>query len=78
MPRKITKVSTDVNALREKPVENFVGWHAVLRDIQNDINRLKKLVPVVERKIRKGEPWPTDAVMGRNAITPEHQLNEQH
>jgi len=57
MTISITKVKTKSQGknVRVKPV----GWNAVLGDIQADIAYLKKLIPIVERKIEKGEPWPS-------------------
>jgi len=37
-------------------VETPLEWEAVLVDIQANIDRLKKLVPIAERKIRRSEP----------------------
>jgi len=34
------------------------NWDSVLVDIQADIAYLKSLIPIVERKIERGEPWP--------------------
>jgi hypothetical protein len=51
----ITKVKKKA---REKSAGNVVGWNAVLSDIQQEIGRLESLVPIVERKIARGEPWP--------------------
>jgi hypothetical protein len=58
MTKSITKVKTKSQEenVRVKPV----GWNAVLEDIQADIAHLKRLIPIVERKIEKGEPWPSN------------------
>lgn len=55
MPKNITKVKTVVKPKNEK-IE--VGWKAALADLQADIRRLKHLIPIIERKIKRGEPWP--------------------
>jgi len=39
-------------------VEITSGWEAVLADICGDIDRLQRLVPIVQRKIERREPWP--------------------
>jgi len=55
MKKSITKVKTKSQA------ENGSmrpSWKTVLVDIQADIAYLKKLVPIVERKIERQEPWP--------------------
>jgi hypothetical protein len=59
MAKSITKVKTKSQAISDaaKPI----GWKGVLVDIQADIAYLKKLVPIVERKIARGEPWPGDS-----------------
>jgi hypothetical protein len=58
----MTKIVTKVNKkARKKSVENATGWSAVLFDLQREIGRLESLVPIVERKIERGEPWPGDS-----------------
>ena len=51
MSRNITKVKTHV---KEKMNAGKTGWLAVLAD-------LNKLVSIVERKIERREPWPTQS-----------------
>lgn len=46
----ITKVNDSV----KHPV---AGWEKVLFDLNQRIQTLQDLVPIVERKIRQGEPW---------------------
>jgi hypothetical protein len=53
MIKNITKVKTQV-----KRKIKAVGWSAVLDDLRAEIGRLETLVPVVEGKIKRGEPWP--------------------
>ena len=58
MTRSITKVKTKSSTKRQHSMENLDGWHGVLADIRLRIEGLRNLVPIVERKIRQGEPWP--------------------
>ena len=53
MIKSITKVKTGV-----KEKVRLFGWEAVLADLKRDELRLQSLVSIVERKIKKGEPWP--------------------
>jgi hypothetical protein len=66
MPRtnRITKVNTKCQVKSDDP--SGVGWRGVLTDIQADIAYLKKLVPIVERKIERGEPWPGHSTPTQN------------
>jgi hypothetical protein len=32
----------------------------VLADVKADIAQLEKLVPIIERKIERGDPWPSE------------------
>jgi len=57
MPKSLTKVMNRSQAFSQKK-SGGVGWDAVLTDIQADIAYLKQLIPIVERKIKRGEPWP--------------------
>lgn len=52
---------------REKSVENIMGW----KDIRAWIKQLENLVPIVERKIRRGEQWPVTQSGG-------HDSEQQH
>lgn len=61
MGRIITKVKNNARDSENKSVQNVVGWQSVLVDINADIERLRELVPIVERKIARGEPWPGEA-----------------
>jgi hypothetical protein len=36
-------------------------WAEVLADVKADIAHLEKLVPIIERKIERGEPWPGES-----------------
>jgi hypothetical protein len=54
----VTKVKKKARGPEEIFVENIPGWKAVLADLCVEIERLQKLVPIVERKIERGEPWP--------------------
>ena len=60
MPKSVTKVKARSQAFSQKK-SSGVGWGAVLMDIQADIAYLKQLIPIVERKIKRGEPWPVDS-----------------
>ncbi len=59
----ITKIK---KSAREKSVEKATGWESVLTDIQNQIERLKSFLPIVERKIERGEPWPGTQSQGQD------------
>lgn len=62
MSKSVTKVRTPVKPFsQKKEAGSRAGWRAVLADIQADIESLKKMVPIVERKISRGEPWPGDS-----------------
>jgi hypothetical protein len=52
MPKIITKVKSSVKGKDEG--KHAAGWKAVLADLQADIK-------IVERKIKRGEPWPGDS-----------------
>jgi len=54
----ITKVKKKAIVCENKFVQNGIGWGAVLADINSEIGRLQELVPIVQRKIERGEPWP--------------------
>jgi hypothetical protein len=58
MTKIVTKVKNNARGQEEISVENTSGWKAVLVDLRGEIERLQKLVPIVERKIERGEPWP--------------------
>jgi hypothetical protein len=56
----VTKVTIPVKPFRkEKSNGTPSRWAEVLADVKADIAHLEKLVPIIERKIEKGEPWPT-------------------
>jgi len=57
MASKLTKVKTPVKAIGQESV----GWPTVLAGLKNELVRLKRLIPIVERKIARGEPWPRDS-----------------
>jgi hypothetical protein len=62
MPTKLTQVKPKVKPFfRGNEAKEPTGWKAVLADILADIERLKRLVPIVERKIRKRESWPGES-----------------
>jgi len=62
MAKSVTNVMSKVKSfLDENEAKALRGWQGVLADIQADIENLKRLVPIVEKKIRKGEPWPGDS-----------------
>jgi hypothetical protein len=58
MTKIVTKVKEKARGPEEISVENVPGWAAVLVDLHREIQRLQYLVPIVERKIERGEPWP--------------------
>jgi hypothetical protein len=58
MTNSITKVTNLSSTKIKKDEKNLTGWHAVLRDIENDIQTLMGHRAIVRRKIEKGEPWP--------------------
>jgi len=58
MSRIVTKIKKHVKGSPRIPVENSPGWQMVLEDLRAEIARLQKLVPIVERKITRGEAWP--------------------
>ncbi len=64
MIKLITKVKKNA---REKSKEGTTGWRAVLDDIQTQIERLQRLIPIVERKIECNEPWPGMQSRGQNS-----------
>jgi hypothetical protein len=64
--RIITKVNKSAIPCENIPVENYPSWAGVLADIQAEIERLKTLVPIVERKMERGEPWPGTQSATRN------------
>jgi hypothetical protein len=59
MSKSITKVKKNAIGSRQISVEN-APWRALLADLRGEIERLQGLVPIVERKIERGEPWPTE------------------
>jgi hypothetical protein len=61
MTKIVTKVKKKARILEEISVEKSPGWKAVLADLRGEIERLEKLVPIVERKIERGEPWPGES-----------------
>lgn len=66
MSKSITKVKKKARGLQEISVENTPGWRSVLTDLNCEIERLRALVPIVERKIKRGEPWPTEQSATQN------------
>jgi hypothetical protein len=56
--KRITKVKTSVKG-RCAVTLPTVGWESVLADIKAEIQELKKLGRIVEKKLRHDEPWPT-------------------
>lgn len=66
MERIITKVKKIAILCKNISVENRPSWAGVLADIQADIERLKALVPIVERKMERGEPRPGTQSATRN------------
>jgi hypothetical protein len=60
MTKIVTKVKNKARGAEEISVEKVLGWGAVLVDIRIQIQRLQNLVPIIERKIERGEPWPTE------------------
>ena len=56
--KNITKVKRMSRNFVNESKENSPGWGSVLADIRADMDRLKELASVVERKIARGEPWP--------------------
>ncbi len=50
MPRMLTTVTLRVNS-------KVSGWEKALADTQNRMGTLRSLVPMVEKKIARGEPW---------------------
>lgn len=56
--KNITKVNRLSRKFINERKENSPGWEGVLADIRADMNRLEELAFVVERKIKRGEPWP--------------------
>lgn len=60
MPNNVTKVKTNATESQAEK-STSPGWGAGLADIRADIAYLKALVPIVERKIKWGEPWPGDS-----------------
>ena len=73
MSHSITKVKTKAMDFEKLSVENCVGWEAVLADIQARIHRLGRLVPIVEGKIKRGEPWPGTQLAGQDS-GPQHSV----
>jgi hypothetical protein len=71
MTRSITKVKNNAIGRQEISVENVPSWQATLVDICDEIERLQKLVPIVKRKIERGEPWPGTQSQG-------HDSDRQH
>jgi hypothetical protein len=67
MIKNITKVNTCQEKTRGTSEAKPVGWGLVLRDIKADIKRLKKDAVIVERKIKRGEPWPGQEIAGTEA-----------
>jgi hypothetical protein len=59
MPKKITKVKPEVKGKVTGGDEP--SWNAVLADLNAEIASLRKLVPIVERKVKQGDPWPGTA-----------------
>lgn len=58
MPNNITKVKNEVKKKVQIPEK---GWPTVLADLQAEESRIRELISIVERKIAKGEPWPTQS-----------------
>jgi hypothetical protein len=58
MRKIITKVNKNATLCENISVENRPSWAGVLADLRAYIERLEVLVPIVERKIARGEPWP--------------------
>jgi hypothetical protein len=63
----ITKVKNNARKFDKNFKKNVPGWAGVLADIQGDIQRLQEYACIVQRKIERGEPWPTQ---------PENQTTE--
>ena len=56
MSNVVTKVKAKGATCQENSRQK--SWESVLEDIQGRIAELKRLVPIVERKIKRKEAWP--------------------
>ena len=70
MGRIITKVKKKARK-KSLPYENIPGWEGMLVELSDRIRRLQELVPIVEGKIERGEPWPETQL-------PDQNSNQQH
>jgi hypothetical protein len=64
MPRIITKVKNNVKHKIKSP---DAGWPSVLADLRVDEAKLQDFIEIVERKIKKGDPWPGDNLASGNS-----------
>jgi len=63
----ITKVKKKAIGRKNNSVEVVPSWRGVLEDVQANIERLKQLVPIIERKIKRGGPWPGTQSQDQNS-----------
>jgi hypothetical protein len=59
MRTRLTKVKKTVKPFLQKKTGSN-RWQEVLADVKADIAQLERLVPIIERKIELGEPWPNE------------------
>jgi hypothetical protein len=59
MKQIITKVKKSVKGKMHRPER---GWDLVLSDLRADEVKLQALISIVEQKIQRQEPWPTQSL----------------